>query len=170
MPLRGHPVMPRSGWFKEPVQGTIRLMGMSLRMTSVGLVGLLTATLTSCTSDNPSPGDPRPRSGSVSAEQVGADAVVLLDSSRLGLDARVVGQVALVGDCLGIGDSVALWPAMTKVVSENPLVIDVPNAGRVGVGDMVQGAGGRVDAATHGKGVEVPSSCGTGRVVTFRAE
>jgi hypothetical protein len=146
-------------------------MVMGLRIASgLSLVLLSAGTLTSCASDDPSDREPSSGPGTVAAEQVSGDTFVLLDSSTLGLDARVSGKVSLVGDCLGIDNTVVLWPAMTQVVSQDPLVVELPNAGRVRVGDTVQGAGGRVDAATHGEGVEVPNSCGTGRVMTFRAE
>jgi len=87
-----------------------------------------------------------------------------------GRDAIVSGPLARVGDCAGIGDVVAAWPLGTKVVSESPLTLRIPGLGAVSAGESLTGGGGGFDAAIDRVGFEVPASCGTTEVVTFRVE
>lgn len=93
-----------------------------------------------------------------------------------GADVGIAGTVQLVGDCLGIGDAVAFWPKGTKVVSEDPLTIDVPGEGKVTVGDTVQGAGGSHSTASDSEvdsskpELPIPASCPSTSWVDFRPE
>ena len=45
------------------------------------------------------------------------------------------GRVELVGDCLGFGGNTIIWPYGTEIVSDDPLVVDVPGEGQVTIGD-----------------------------------
>ncbi len=103
---------------------------------------------------------------------VAAGDVTVLVSARTGagMDALGAGPLAVVAGCLGLGDYVVVWPHGTEVVEEEPLVVDVPGVGRVGLGDRVQVGGGFVvehsdrgagrDAGSpEVGGVTVPSSC-----------
>lgn len=82
------------------------------------------------------------------------------------------GYVVLAGDCLGIATKAyhqsrhgmkagpgarytAVWPHGTKVVSDDPLTIDVPQLGKVRVGDLI--GGGVSDLASPPDGT--PKSC-----------
>lgn len=77
------------------------------------------------------------------------------------------GRLALVGNCLGIDQTTVVWPRGTQIVAEDPLVIDVPGLGRVGVGDeVVGGADELVDSLPKGID-ELPSSCSEERIVAF---
>ncbi|GAA1789643.1 hypothetical protein GCM10009795_039210 [Nocardioides hankookensis] len=98
-------------------------------------------------------------------EAGGAYVVVGSDPDQ-GEDAAIVGEVELVGDCLGIDGDVVFWPRGTEVVSTDPVVIAVPDVGRVGIGDRVSGGGGEHE----GRLTEpvVPATCPDG-YVTFRA-
>ncbi|WP_224124042.1 hypothetical protein [Nocardioides mangrovi] len=114
------------------------------------------------------------------AEELKAGNVRILVSASSGdqggADVGVGGTVQLVGDCLGIGNAVAFWPKGTKVVSEDPLTIDVPGEGEISVGDTVQGAGGSHSTAS-GSDIDsskpdlpIPSSCPSKSWVDFRPE
>lgn len=102
---------------------------------------------------------------------VTAGDVTVLVSARTGagMDALGSGPLTVVGGCLGLGDFVVVWPPGTDVVDEDPLVVDVPEVGRVGLGDRVVVGGGFVvehepgtarDAGSEEVGgVTVPASC-----------
>jgi len=103
---------------------------------------------------------------------VTAGDVTVLVSARTGagMDALGAGPLSVVGGCLGLGDFVVVWPAGTDVVAEEPLLVEVPAVGRVGLGDRVEVAGGFVvehsdrderhePGPTEVGGVTVPSAC-----------
>lgn len=102
---------------------------------------------------------------------VTAGEVTLLVSARTGagMDALGSGPLSVVGGCLGLGDFVVVWPSDTDVLDDDPLVVDVPEVGRVGLGDQVEVAGGFVVEHEPGTvrdagpqevgGVTVPASC-----------
>src|SRR5919107_4708213 len=73
------------------------------------------------------------------------------------------GTVPLVGDCVGLDrggdDVVVIWPHGTKILSTDPVVLDVPHLGRVELGDSVDGGGDDCDAEAPIPGVEVPRAC-----------
>lgn len=77
------------------------------------------------------------------------------------------GRVRLVGDCLGIAHATIIWPHGTEIVSGEPLVIEVPGMGKVGVGDRVSGGGDEyVDYLPDG--IEaIPPGCSEGSVFAF---
>ena len=77
------------------------------------------------------------------------------------------GEVSMVGECLGISGTTVFWPYGTKVVDDDPLTIDVPGLGRIGVGDQVSGgADTYVDYLPSGIDA-IPSACPTTRVIGF---
>lgn len=101
-----------------------------------------------------------------------AGEVTVLVAARTGagMDALGSGRLSVVGGCLGLEDYVVVWPHGTDVVAEDPLRVEVPGVGTVGLGDRVQLAGGFVvehpgdgparDAAPlEVGGVEAPASC-----------
>lgn len=103
---------------------------------------------------------------------LGADGALVLVAPPAdgGDDAQVSGVVRLIDGCLGIDDSVALWPSGTELVSEDPLTIDVPGTGEVQVGASVRGAGGYIEAGRYGGKPTLPKSCSEAPVVSFRSE
>ncbi len=87
-----------------------------------------------------------------------------------GDDAAIYGRVTLIGDCLGIGSSVAVWPNGTTIVSDDPLTIEVPDLGQVKVGDEVDGGGGTHDPGDAPDGVTIPDTCKSATIVSWRPE
>jgi len=80
------------------------------------------------------------------------------------------GRIAMVGDCLGINDRTVIWPHGTEIVAEDPLEIDVPGLGRVGLGDEVTG-GAVVYADYLPDGIDaIPPTCPRERVIAFLVE
>ena len=80
------------------------------------------------------------------AQQLTAGDVTVLVSAPpdAGMDALGGGTVEVVDGCLGANGSVIIWPHGTRVVSEDPLQVDVPELGKVGLGDTVELGGGFV--------------------------
>ena len=77
------------------------------------------------------------------------------------------GTVALVGNCLGINDATVVWPYGTKVIDEDPLTVEVPGLGQVGVGGQLSG-GAEVYEDHLPEGIDdIPSGCPTALVVVF---
>lgn len=81
---------------------------------------------------------------------------------------RVRGKLGHQRGCLGANGSVIVWPSGTKVVSHDPLTIDVPGHGKFAVGDAVQIGGGYVlehsssdvePGPVEVAGVTVPAEC-----------
>ena len=108
-------------------------------------------------------------------EVVHAAGVAILVGEKSGdaADALLTGTLADVSGCLGVDDTVVVWPHGTRVVQERPLTVAVPGLGRVGLGDEVKLGGGvaldqypaphtvgDVDIA----GVTVPAACTTHNV------
>ena len=56
--------------------------------------------------------------------------------------ALLSGELANVGGCLGVADTVVVWPHGTKVASLNPLTLEIPGKGTVTLGDDVDMGGG----------------------------
>lgn len=100
----------------------------------------------------------------------GAGAFVLVASESNAEEALVSGAVKVVDGCLGVGDSVVLWPPGTLVTSEYPLTVGIPGFGVATVGDMLAVSGGfhtpSIDTAGREtvRGTSVPSAC-RGRTV-----
>ena len=92
-------------------------------------------------------------------------AVLVSAPPDAGMDALGGGTVEVVEGCLGADGAVIIWPHGTEVAEEDPLTIDVPDVGTVGLGDTVELAGGFVfepTSAAPGQTYEselVPDSC-----------
>ena len=93
-----------------------------------------------------------------------------------GEDMGISGKVQLVGTCLGIGNNIAFWPHGTKIVSEDPLTVDVPGEGELTIGDTVEGAGGSHSTAFNPEistvvpDLPIPDTCFATTWVDFRSE
>ena len=77
------------------------------------------------------------------------------------------GEVTIVGTCLGVGDAVVVWPPGTEVTSDDPLVVDVPGLGTVGVGDRVEGGALERDPEDPPDGLDVPEGCRDHQLLSF---
>jgi hypothetical protein len=113
--------------------------------------------------------------GAEDLDSGGIHVLVSASSDGGGADAGIVGKVRLIGKCLGIGNEVAFWPHGTKVVSDDPLTIDVPGEGEVTIGDTVSGAGathssGRPEVDTSVPDTPIPDACPSGTWVDYRPE
>ena len=96
--------------------------------------------------------------------------VLVGERSTSGMDALGGGTLEVVGGCLGADGYVIVWPHGTEVVDEEPLTVDVPDVGRVSLGEELQVGGGFVlehsDSATprspgpyRAGGITVPAEC-----------
>lgn len=75
---------------------------------------------------------------------VGEVTVLVSEPPSAGMDALGGGTVEVVGDCLGADGTVMIWPHGTEVVQESPLMIEIPEVGTVGLGDVVELGGGMI--------------------------
>ena len=80
------------------------------------------------------------------AQRLSAGEVTVLVAAPpdAGMDALGGGTVEVVDGCLGADGAVIIWPHGTRVLSEEPVEIDVPDLGAVGLGDTVELGGGFV--------------------------
>lgn len=101
------------------------------------------------------------------------DSIVLVGAEGDGDNVAGIGYggtVAMVGRCLGLNDATVIWPHGTKVVSDDPLTVDVPGLGRLRIGDEV-GGGADVYGDHLPEGIDaIPSGCPTEEVVAFYPE
>jgi hypothetical protein len=78
------------------------------------------------------------------------------------------GSVAMAGRCLGFEGATVLWPHGTKIVTDDPLTIEVPGLGRITSGDSVYGG---VDTFAPGHlpdGISaIPDGCPTTLIAFF---
>ncbi|MFN8196257.1 MAG: hypothetical protein U0R80_18480 [Nocardioidaceae bacterium] len=79
------------------------------------------------------------------------------------------GDVTVVGTCLGVEDTVVIWPPGTEVANDDPLTVDVPGLGEVGVGDRIQGGAVERDPEEPPDGLEIPEGCTGHGLVSFWA-
>jgi hypothetical protein len=102
------------------------------------------------------------------AIRVGDTTVLVSEFPRSGMDALGGGRLEVVGGCLGASGTVIVWPYRTRVVSEDPLTISIPDRGTFALGDDVEIGGGYVlehtsTAVEPGPyevgGVTVPAEC-----------
>ena len=102
-------------------------------------------------------------SSSVDVVRLDKVAVLVASDSEGGMDAALQGELAVVGGCLGVFDTVVVWPEGTKVLGGDPLRIEVPELGTLGVGDEVSLGGGIVEppggSPVEVAGVTIPSDC-----------
>ncbi len=142
----------------EPGQGSVRPTVMSM-LTQFARAGLLVSLMSSLALASCGDGTAGTKGGEVLRS--GA-AYVLTGAAGAGDNIAGIGiggTVRMVGDCLGIGDAVVIWPYGTKVVADSPLAIEVPDLGRLGVGDVVEGGGEDLGADQLPEGFDVPSRC-----------
>ena len=94
--------------------------------------------------------------------------VLVGQRSSSGMDALGGGILEVVGGCLGASGYVIVWPHGTDVVDEDPLTVDVPDVGRVALGEEFQVGGGfvlerssttRSPGPYRAGGVVVPAEC-----------
>ena len=108
--------------------------------------------------------------GDSRGEVVHAEGLAILVGENSGdaADALLSGTLADVSGCLGVDDTVVVWPHGTRVVQERPLTVAVPGLGRVGLGDEVKLGGGvaldqyptpRPVGDVDITGVTVPAAC-----------
>lgn len=99
---------------------------------------------------------------------VGTSTVLVSKRMGFGMEALGGGRLEVVGGCLGASGVVIVWPHGTRVVSESPLAISVPEYGTFALGDQVRVGGGFVlehssDTVESGPyevgGVTVPAKC-----------
>ena len=100
---------------------------------------------------------------------VGDTTVLVSEFPRSSMDALGGGRLEVVGGCLGASaGSVIVWPYRTRVVSEDPLTISIPDKGTFAPGDDVEIGGGYVLEHTSSTvepgpyevgGVIVPAEC-----------
>jgi hypothetical protein len=77
------------------------------------------------------------------------------------------GTVTMVGTCVGINQATVIWPYGTEVVSEDPLVLDVPGLSEIGLGDEVSGGADEYENFLP-DGIEaIPEGCPDSEVVAF---
>ncbi|MGY1839352.1 MULTISPECIES: hypothetical protein [unclassified Modestobacter] len=96
-------------------------------------------------------GDPAAGGPSAGRQLTAGEVVVLVSAPQeVGMDALGGGTVEVVGTCLGASGTVVIWPHGTEVVQEDPLVIGVPEIGRVALGDVVELSGGFVFEPSSG--------------------
>ena len=84
--------------------------------------------------------------------------------SDMGDDALLQGELSVVGNCVGVADTVVIWPHGTKLVGDRELRIEVPGVGTYALGDQVSVGGGvAFEPPAHStlvvEGVTVPASC-----------
>ena len=100
--------------------------------------------------------------------RVGDTTVLVSEFPRSRMDALGGGRLEVVGGCLGVSGSVIVWPYRTRVVSEDPLTISIPDKGTFALGDDVEVGGGYVLEHTSTTvetspyevgGVTVPAEC-----------
>ena len=109
---------------------------------------------------------------------VDAGGVWVLTSERPsgGMDALGGGLLEVVDGCLGAGGAVIVWPYGTRVLSNDPLTLEIPDNGTFVLGEAVEVGGGYVWEQESGPrpdplivgGVEVPASCAESNVFLAR--
>lgn len=107
--------------------------------------------------------------GGAPASVEGSRIHVLVGPEHVGAVAGVGfgGQVRMVGSCLGIDATTVIWPYGTKVVSESPVIVDVPGLGHLSPGDTVSG-GGEQWTNRLPKGIDaLPAGCSGHDVLEF---
>lgn len=68
--------------------------------------------------------------------------VLVSERTSSGMEALIPGVIESVDGCLGLNGQVVVWPHGTDVVDEDPLTLDLPGHGEVGVGDEIALGGG----------------------------
>ncbi|MBT9254300.1 hypothetical protein KMZ32_01155 [Phycicoccus sp. MAQZ13P-2] len=102
-----------------------------------------------------------------SGQVLDADGVTVLVAERTdsGDDALLSGRLTDVGGCLGVDETVVVWPAGTSVTTDGPATVHVPGRPSAALGDPMEVGGGvalepgeeRTDHRVAG--VVVPAAC-----------
>ena len=94
------------------------------------------------------------------------DEVKLLVAPRAdsGDDALLKGELTVLGGCVGVADTVVIWPHGTTALDGQELRITVPDLGTFALGDEVAIGGGMAQEPPARRGVEVagvsvPAAC-----------
>lgn len=114
---------------------------------------LLLGSLTSCT-------------GTV-VESYGGTVLIGTDDGTNMAGVGLGGDVAFVGDCLGLDQTLIIWPPGTEVIAQEPLTINVPGLGAVKVGDHIEGGGQEYDVSDPPDGLKIPAGCSSDLLYSF---
>ena len=97
--------------------------------------------------------------------------VLVAEPQNSGMDSLITGRLTVLGGCLGVGDSVVVWPEGTEVLLDDPVRIEVPGRGTYSLDSEIELGGGHLEPAADGTvggavgGAEVPEACAaTGEV------
>lgn len=87
--------------------------------------------------------------------------VLVAEPQNSGMDSLITGRLTVLGGCLGVGDSVVVWPEGTEVLLDDPVRIEVPGRGTYSLDSEIELGGGHLEPAADGTvgGVEVPEAC-----------
>lgn len=90
--------------------------------------------------------------------------VLVAPPSDASMTALLAGELKHVGGCLGVGETVVIWPHGTSVESTEPVVISIPGDGNARLGHTVEIGGGEIrgpgeSAPAEVAGMTLPASC-----------
>ena len=92
--------------------------------------------------------------------------VLVSDPTQASMQALLSGRLRVLRGCLGVGDSVVVWPPGTSTDSGDSLRITIPNLGSYGLGDDIELGGGYAERPHEGSQpwqldtMTVPEGCG----------
>lgn len=104
-------------------------------------------------------------SGSAKVIEAGDVTVLVSERPDGGSDALGGGRLEVLDGCLGAGGAVVVWPHGTRVQRSDPLSVQVPGSGTVGLGDEVSFAGGMEHEPQPGEGTTGPVETSVGITV-----
>lgn len=90
--------------------------------------------------------------------------VLIGPPSEAAMTALLSGELTDLDGCLGVGETVVIWPHGTVVEATDPLTIAIPGDGRARLGHSLEVGGGEISgpgesAPTDIAGLTVPASC-----------
>lgn len=139
------------------------------RMRALSILISLGASLALCgcdTSDRHANPLPSISSATITPSTAPDVEVVVSDPTAGGMAALLSGRLAVVDGCLGVRDSVVIWPPGTVVIDGQPLRIEIPGVGEVGVDESIELGGGYVEEGSEAADgplrlgtIEVPAKC-----------
>ncbi len=104
----------------------------------------------------------------------GTGDVLVGGDSNGGADVLIVGETGMVGDCLGVlaafGPVLVVWPAGTTIVDGDRPSVDVPDIGRVEVGQQVAIAAGYERAPYPPVVPAIPAGCPADQVAVANSD
>ncbi len=104
-------------------------------------------------------------SGSGQVLDAGGTTVLVGERTDSGDDALLSGRLTDVGGCLGVGETVVVWPAGTSVTTDGPATVHVPGRPSAALGDQMEVGGGvalepgEQPRDNEVAGVVVPTAC-----------